>query len=69
MGSSDLQWLLLLKCCLSNEPGHRISCTELLTSPYFAHQGFAEKYEEELKVITAGPGTRYRPGRDPSVIH
>eukprot|EP01062_Namystynia_karyoxenos_P043291 TRINITY_DN3170_c0_g1_i1.p1 TRINITY_DN3170_c0_g1~~TRINITY_DN3170_c0_g1_i1.p1 ORF type:complete len:578 (+),score=177.38 TRINITY_DN3170_c0_g1_i1:237-1970(+) len=47
----DHRWLLVLKCCLSNDPGHRNSCTELLCAAYFAHQGFAEKYEEELKGI------------------
>eukprot|EP01063_Lacrimia_lanifica_P017922 TRINITY_DN24900_c0_g1_i1.p1 TRINITY_DN24900_c0_g1~~TRINITY_DN24900_c0_g1_i1.p1 ORF type:complete len:636 (+),score=235.53 TRINITY_DN24900_c0_g1_i1:193-2100(+) len=48
---SDIHWLLLLKSCLANEPRHRSTCTELLSSAYFASCAFAEKYEEELKVI------------------
>ena len=49
--TTDIKWLSLLKSCLANEPRHRCTCTDLLSSAYFAHCGFAEKYEEELKVV------------------
>ena len=48
---NDIKWLLLLKSCLANEPRHRCTCTELLSSAYFQSHSFAEKYEEELKIV------------------
>eukprot|EP00756_Hemistasia_phaeocysticola_P006145 Hpha_TRINITY_DN136_c0_g1::TRINITY_DN136_c0_g1_i1::g.82413::m.82413/K08824/CDKL; cyclin-dependent kinase-like len=47
----DRRWLQLVKCCMANDPAQRSTCTGLLASAYFAQDGFADKYEEELTSI------------------
>ena len=43
------QLLVMLKCCLVNEPLHRMSCNSLLKHPYFSNNNFLASFSENFK--------------------
>lgn len=54
-------WLEFLYACLHPDPAKRLTCTELMSLPYFTRDGFRERYEQELKAMSGLPLLRANP--------